>query len=75
MSKGTHELESAAWAVLESSAKSFGFVATAQEKVKLANDLLLINHLKLEYIDNIDKIDDKFFKSITSTDEEKKIKF
>lgn len=32
MSKGTHELESAAWAVLESSAKSFGFVATAQDK-------------------------------------------
>ena len=53
----------------------FTSVATAQEKVKLANDLLLINHLKLEYIDNIDKIDDKFFKSITSTDEEKKIKF
>ncbi len=50
---------------------------TAQEKVKLANDLLLINHLtlnKIDNIDNIDKIDDKFFKSITSTGGDKKNK-
>jgi len=46
---------------------------------KIANDLLLINHLKyIDNIDNIDQIDDKFFESITladpppATDEEKK---
>jgi len=44
--------------------------ATTEKKVKLANDLLLINHLK--NIDDIDQIDDKCFKSITSTVGEKK---
>ena len=46
--------------------------ATTEKKVKLANDLLLINHLK--NIDDIDQIDDKCFKSITSNVGEKKDK-